>query len=144
MTARAVVIHSLDHARAALAAATRLRRPILLHSAEGAAAYAGAGWFLAMVAAARADYPAADCEAVLDCGTQGGVALAALRGGCPAIVLHGAPALRRKIAAIAAVHGAKLADAAQETLDLEHCPDPEAAVLAWLGEPGTHPATKAL
>jgi hypothetical protein len=143
MTARAVVIHSLDHARAALAAADRLCCPIVLQSAEGAGAYAGAGWFLAVVAAARADYPAVACEAVLDCGSQAGVALAALRGGCPTIVFQGDRKLRRKITAIAAAHGARLADAAPDALDLARCPDPETAVLAWLGELADAPETAA-
>ena len=132
MTGRAVIIHSLDHARAALAAAERFGTPVTLYSAEGAAGYAGATWFLAVVAAARADHPTATCEVVLDCGTAPGLALAALRAGCRAIVIRGEPALLRKIAAIAAASSARLDPGPREGLDLSRCPDPEAAVLAWL------------
>lgn len=135
MTARAVIIHSIDHARAALAAATRRDCPIVLYSAEGAAAYAGAAWFSAVVAAARSDYPTARCEAVLDCGDHAGLALAALRLGCRAIVLRGPAALRGKIAAIAKVRAARLVSGPKEALDLRHCPDPESAVMTWLGQP---------
>ena len=132
MAARAVIIHSIDQARAALAAATRLNRPIALYSAEGAAAYAGGAWFMAMVTAARADYPNAQCEAVLDCGDHPGLALAALRQGCRTIVLRSSPA-RRKIAAIASARSARLDPGAKEALDLRHCRDPESAVMSWLG-----------
>jgi hypothetical protein len=132
MTPRAVIIHSLAQARAALAAAERLDRPIILYSAEGAAAYGGAAWFRAVIAAAQAAHPRARCEAVLDCGDSAGLALAALREGCRAIVIRGAPALRRKLAAIAATTAARLDAGAGDALDLRHSMDPEAAVATWL------------
>ncbi len=44
MTARVNVFHSLDHARAALAAAPQLGVPVTLRSAPVAVAYAGAGY----------------------------------------------------------------------------------------------------
>jgi hypothetical protein len=139
----AVIVHSIDHARAALAVAARLRRPITLYSAEGAAAYAGAGWFRAMLAAAQAEHPAADCEAVLDCGSHAGLALAALRAGCPTIVFHGKQAIRRKIAAIAETRNARLDPGAGDALDLKRCHDPETAVTAWLGQSSRPPSKKA-
>jgi fructose/tagatose bisphosphate aldolase len=132
MTSRAVIIHSLEHARAALAAAERLDRPITLYSAEGAGSYGGAAWFQAIVAAAQASHPGARCEAVLDCGDSVGLALAALREGCRAIVVRGAPSVRRKIAAIAEVSAARLAADADGALDLHDSKDPESAVAAWL------------
>lgn len=135
MARHAIIIHSIDHARAALAVGAQLGHPITFYSAENAGAYAGAGWFQAVVTAARADYPAAECEAVLDCGGHAGLALAALRAGCPAIVFRGSAAQRRKIAAIAAAHGARLDAGAQEALDLGRCRDPQAVVAAWLGQP---------
>lgn len=132
VAADAIIIHSIDHARAALAVAARLGRPITLYSADGAVAYAGAGWFQAVVATARADYPVVECEAVLDCGPHVGLALAALRAGCPAIVFRGAAAQRRKIAEIAAVRGARVDAGVPDALDLGQCRDPQAAVTAWL------------
>ncbi len=132
MSRRAVIIHSLEHARAALAAAERTGAPIAVYSAEGAGAYAGAAWFLAVIAAARADHPRAAVEAVLDCGAAPGIALAALRAGCRAIVLRGEPALLRKIAAIAAASSARLDPGPSGALDLRRCRDPEAVVADWL------------
>lgn len=132
MTARAVIIHSLEQARAALAAAEPCGVPIVLYSAEGAAGYAGAAWFQAVVAAAHAAHPNARYEAVLDCGRHAGLALAALRGGCQAIVFRGDPALRRKLAAIATGMAARLDRGAARPLDLRHARNPQAAVAAWL------------
>lgn len=134
MTSRAVIIHSSAHARAALAAATRLNRPVTLYSAANAAAYGGAAWFAAIVTAARSDFPDAQCDAVLDCGDQAGWALAALRHGCRALVLRATPAIRDKIAAIAATQDARLDDGATAALDLRHCGDPDSAVMAWLAQ----------
>lgn len=105
----------------------------MLYSAEGAGAYAGAGWFQAVAAAARTDYPTAQCEAILDCGTHAGLALAALRAGCPAVVFRGPLAQRRKIAEVAAARGARLDSGTPGALDLGRCRDPQAAVAAWLG-----------
>lgn len=135
MAASAVIIHSLDHARAALAVAARLDRPIRIYSAEGAAANAGAAWFMAVVAAAQSDHPAARCEAVLDCGDHPGLALAALRQGCRAIVLRGSSAARKKIAEIAQASAARLMPGPSDALDLRHCRDLESAVMTWLSQP---------
>lgn len=132
MTSRAVIIHNLAHAQAALAAAERLDQPITLYSAEGAAAYGGAAWFQSIVAAAQDMHPRARCEAVLDCGDSAGLALAALRENCRAIVLRGAPSVRRKISTIAATRSARLDPGAKEALDLRLCTAPEEAVSRWL------------
>ena len=51
--ASAIIIHGLDHARAALSAAAECERRVILLSAPGAAGYAGAPWFLKVVALAR-------------------------------------------------------------------------------------------
>lgn len=79
----AVTIHGLDHARAALAPGL----PVLLLSAPGAALYAGAGWWRALIAAARAEHPAARMADLLDCADAPGQAMAALRLGQPALIL---------------------------------------------------------
>ncbi len=132
MTPRAVIIHSLEHARGALAAAEARGLPIVLYSAEGAAGSSGIGWFTAVIEAARADHPRATFEAVLDCGFNGALAVAALRSGCGAIVIRGTPALRRKLAAIAAGAAARIDNGARGALDLRHSKDPRGAVIAWL------------
>jgi hypothetical protein len=90
----AIVIHGLAHARAALAPGL----PVLLLSARGAAGYAGAGWWRALIAAAAspAQPDARVCGQqpdALDCGDQPGRALEALAAGCRVIILDRCPAL---------------------------------------------------
>ena len=89
----AVVVHGLNQARLALAPG----RPVLLLSGPAAAGYGGAGWWRALVAAARAGHPGRDRPAegwapdALDCGDQAGRALEALHMGCGIIVLDPCP-----------------------------------------------------
>ncbi len=129
---RIVVVHGLADAEAALGAAAALGVPVRLRSAPGAAAYAGAAWFQAAVAAARARAPAADAEAALDCGDRAGLALAALRQGLPLVRFTGARATAVKLAAIAARRGASLDTLRGPVLDLLDRPDAAAACRAWL------------
>ena len=110
---RAVVIHGLPHARMAL----QRGRPVTLLSAPGAPSYAGCGWWRALVAAARAEFPDMDPPDVLDCADAPGRALEALACGCGIIVLRRGPAFA-DIAERAASLGAILLDAAPPALDL--------------------------
>jgi len=84
----AVVIYGLAHARLAL----RPGRAVTLLSAPGAPSYAGCAWWRAVVAAARAEFPAMDPPNVLDCADAPGRALEALSLGCGIIVLRPGPA----------------------------------------------------
>ncbi len=95
-----------------MAAAEARGVSIVLYSADGAAGYSGIGWFTSVIDAARADHPRAVFEAVLDCGSNGALAAAALRGGCRAVVVRGTPALRRKLAAIATGMAARIDEGA--------------------------------
>ena len=84
----AVTVHGLPDARAALAPGF----PVLLLSGPGAAAYAGAGWWRAVVAHALAAHPEADAPDALDCADLPGRALEALAIGCRIIILEPCPA----------------------------------------------------
>ena len=129
---RAIVIHSLAHAITALEAAEEAGAPITLLSPPDFAAYGGAGFFNAIVRRARAKVPAARSDAVLDCGDAPGVALEALRAGVEAVRFGGKPAVRKKIAEIAAAHGAQLFTVRPHALDLLDAADTHAACRAWL------------
>ena len=133
---RVVIVHHLDHVRAALAAADALGTPVIVRSAPAAAAYGGAGWFRALVAAARVQYPGVAVTAVLDCGRDPGLALAALREGIPVVRLGGNRAARARVAEIAAAHGAALDSSRAHALDLLDLADPLAACRAWLAAAG--------
>jgi hypothetical protein len=130
----AVVVHGLDQAIAALAAAGP--RGVLLLSAPGAGGFAGAAWFLAVVAAAQRLHPAVRCAAALDCADAPGHALAALHAGAAIIVLDGGCPAFGAVAAAAAEAGATVLPARPAALDLGRADlrrrDDHARLAAWL------------
>lgn len=134
----AIMIHGLEQARAALAAAAELDRPVTLVSAPGAAGYAGAPWFLKVIALAAAERPEARWEAVLDCADKPGHVLAALRQGATTVRFTGPKQTAAKLVAIAEQSGARILTGRIAALDLLDEADPLAACRAWLagGPPG--------
>ena len=132
MDARAVIVHTLDQAEAAVAAAVELCVPLTLRSAPGAGAYLGAEVFQSIVDRACAECPEAPVHAVLDCGEDPGLALLALHVGVKGIALKANKKVRAKVADLAAQYDASLEDDAGAYLDLLECDDPTAAVRDWL------------
>jgi acyl-CoA reductase-like NAD-dependent aldehyde dehydrogenase len=100
-----IVVHSLAHATAALRAATRAGRAVVLASAPGAGSYVGPGWFRELIAAAREAVPEASFSALLDCGDDRGAALAAIRSQVEGVVFTGPADVARRLADIATQHG---------------------------------------
>ena len=130
MPSPCVIVHSLDHAAAALEAAAAAGRTVTLLSAPGAGIYAGPAWFKALAAAARAAVPAARCAAALDCGDDAGAAQAAIRAGVEAIVFTGPAEVGARLAAIAEARGIRLFTARPEAqLDLGALAFADAAAL---------------
>jgi hypothetical protein len=114
-----IIVYSLAHAVAALEAATAADREIVLLSAADAGTYAGAGWFKALIEAAREAFPAARFWALLDCGEQAGAVQAALRAGLEAVIFTGRPDVAERLTAIAGQQGARvLTVRPQPALDL--------------------------
>jgi len=70
-------------------------------SAVDAGIYAGAGWFKALVAAARNTVPTARFSEILDCGDHAGAVQAALRAGIAAVIFTGRSDVAERLAAIA-------------------------------------------
>jgi hypothetical protein len=128
-----IVVHALEQARAAVAAAAELGVPVTLVSAAGAGGYAGPLWFAALIEAAQHDHPEAAVTAVLDCADEPGTALAALRAGVKHVRFTGPEPVRRRIAEIAAALGAAIEnDQVAGALDLLDHHDPKGAALAFL------------
>src|SRR5262245_33385008 len=100
---REIVIHSLDHARAALSAAAALNVPVTLASARGAAMQAGPAWFKALIDEAKAMHADVALTAILDCSDEPGAVLAALRAGLTQLRFRGAAATQVKLEAMGAV-----------------------------------------
>jgi len=133
-TTHAIVVHGVEDAFAAVAAARPLDAPLTLISAPGAAAYAGPVWFLEIVAQARATAPELAVSGMLDCADDAGHALAALRAGVEAIVFTGDAAIAEKLTAIARATGATVRDTRPPALDPAGGPQQEAACRAWLSQ----------
>ncbi len=138
-TAPAVIIHGLAQARWALSKAGPAG--VLLLSAPGAAGYAGAAWFLAVVTRARQDFAHARCGAALDCGDAPGLALGAIRAGVRTVILDPSCPAFAAVAAAAEEARAALWDAAPEALDIGGL-DPkrradQARLAAWLSAIGS-------
>ncbi|MBI3453192.1 MAG: hypothetical protein HY057_10295 [Rhodospirillales bacterium] len=133
----AIIVRSLAEARAALAAAAALGRPVTLLSPPGAAGYAGPMYFGEMIAAARAEFPHAEIEAILDCGDAPGHVLGALRYGLKTLRFTGPHAAAAKLAEIAAASGARLIAGEIPALDLHGRDNAEAVCRAWLAD-GAH------
>src|SRR5262249_12432028 len=131
--ARAVVIHELAHARAALAVAAELEVPVELWSAPGAAAYAGAGWFDAVMRAAGNKTPSAVFIGVLDCDDRADLCQGALRQGLKHVCFRGSRAVSARLADIAGQWGATLHRKRPPALDLCNNADADSACRAWLG-----------
>jgi len=130
---RRIIIHSLADARAALAAAAAAKVPVILASAEGAAAYAGAMWFRAVVERACAEFPKARITAVLDCADEGGMVLNAFRHGFTNVRFTGNRAALHRLGENTATHGATIETGqAPPALDLRDECDPETACQRYL------------
>ena len=133
MTPRAIIVHELDHAVAALAAARELAAPICLWSAPDAASYAGIGWFDGMVRQLRALPGGGDLEMVLDCGDRAELVQAALRQGLRAVCYAGDKRIAERLANIARQRRAKLyLRRPSQALNLLYVRDPVTACRRWL------------
>jgi len=131
-----IIIHSAADALAALSIADQLGVGVTLLSAPGAAAYIGATVFRDMVAAAVKAHPLVAVTAVLDCGDDPGLAMGAMRHGITAVRISNPPEIRAKLKDIAGQRGVLVDEGDGPVLDLLGMKDPEAALRAWLTEPG--------
>jgi hypothetical protein len=122
-----VVVHHLEQARAALAAAAEVGCAIQLRSAPGAAGYAGVGYLKALGEQAGQ-------ELVIDCGDDAGLVMAALRTGCRRLVFSGSEEVGRRLADMAEQLDAELVAEthAPELLILQPEDDPAAALRSRL------------
>jgi hypothetical protein len=126
---RAVMIHGLADARAALAA----RRPVTLLSASGAGLYAGCLWWRGIVDLVRRETSVPDNAImdILDCADGSGQAMAALRAGVRHLVLWREAPGWNAAAEIAAKQGGCLMATAPASLDMAH-KDAHRRLDAWL------------
>jgi hypothetical protein len=129
----AFIVHDLAQARIVFAAASVAQVPVRIESAAGAAGHAGAGWWAAMIAAARHEYPEVEATCILDCGEEPGRALGAVREGVEAIRCRARPRARARLEALAEAAGVLFVTGTRgPALDLGAVVEPGAAAAAWL------------
>jgi hypothetical protein len=126
------IVHSLSQAKAAVSVAAAHNSAVTLLSAPGAAAYAGAGWFAAVIRAVRESQLGADVAGILDCGSRADLVQAAFRQGIMQVVFRGDIRLLRPLRDIARQQGGTILRRRPAACDLRHAADPEAACSAWL------------
>lgn len=120
----AVIVHDLAEAKAALAAAIDIGRPVVVWSAPEAAIYAGVGWFAAVERRARAANPEASARFVLDCGGRADLIQEAFREGIEETCFTGRASLAERLADIATKLRVKLHRRRPRALDLGETKDP--------------------
>ena len=116
------MVHHLDQARAALAAAAEIGCAIELRSAPGAAGYAGVGYLKALG-------DQAGQELLIDCGDDAGLVMAALRTGCRRIAFSGSAELAGRLADMAEQSGATLVPETQAPELIMLQPEDDAAAV---------------
>lgn len=131
MTGRCIIIHTLDHARAALSAARGLGVPVTLATASGASAYLGPGWLPQVAVLARQEFPETEADFILDCGERAGDVMAALRAGSRKLRFGGPDAVFEKLRQIAEAQDAEVIRDAPPALDLLDSDTPEKACRDW-------------
>jgi len=134
-----IIVHDRVQADAALSAAGSAGVAIVLMSPPGAGATLGPGVFKAMTDEAMAAYPETTAAAVLDCAAEAGIALAAIRHGCPHIAIDLPKDVAAKIEDMAAqsrtvVH----VPSAGAVLDLGAGPEPEHRAQVFLNRELAH------
>ena len=132
MAGRVVIVHSLEDARAAVAAAGELGVPVTLASAPGAAGYLGALWFRELLTMIEDEHPDVAIDALFDCADKPGFVLAALRQGLRRLRFTGPKATAATLAAMADDYGAEIVTGRLTALDLLDRPDAQDACRRWL------------
>jgi len=128
----ALVIHDLDHARAALAASSGLGIAVLLVTAPGAARSGGPAYLKAVIDRAAEGFPSSQWSALIDCGDRPGDVFASLDAGWRRLAFTGAPVAGQRLGEIAAGRGASLEHLPASSLDLAFEADPRSASRTWL------------
>ena len=123
MSIISVIIHDLHQARAAVVQANAIGVQLELRSPSDGATILGPGVFKAIADDLAHTHPFAAPAVILDCGTNAGMAMAALRQGCKDICVNVPAKTHSKIAAIAQAQSARLHGPVDNALDLAAATD---------------------
>ena len=133
-TSAEVICHSRKHFEAAFDVAREQARwvTILVRTAPGAAAYAGALYLWSAAQSAKQS-PSEPKFVVVDCEDDPSLVLAALRGGWINFAFKGCPTTHKKVCQIVHQNGGSIIQIDQNpVLDLINIPAPAEHLRAWL------------
>ena len=105
-----IIVHDLVQATAVLAVASQHNRPVLLRSPESTSAAIGPAIFVETTKLARARHPKGFAGAIFDCGTEAGLAIAAIRYGDCHVIVNTESETTEKIKKLAEAKGVKALD----------------------------------
>ncbi len=128
------IIHGRDHADCVAQASEQSGLPALLFSDRGAMLSLGPEVFLEIITSTRRRFPGSQIEGVLDCASDAGAALGALRRGVLHISLNAPEPTQTKIIDIARQLGATVQKYPTNALDLAYLDEPMTTVLRHLME----------
>ncbi len=123
---RPVIVHHAEHVRLTCAVAARSSAQPTLLTPPGAAAYAGVAYLKQLAGNAQG------LEAIIDCGDDAGLAMAAIRVGWRDLHLDGDPEILAKVDNMLGQVGGHLHRTLPPALDLGTAADPKAELMAWL------------
>jgi hypothetical protein len=130
----AIIVHNLDHARAATRTAAEAGVSLELWSAPDASSYLGAAVFREIVDAARSEISNVDVLGVMDCGKNPGYALEAFRHGIKSVSIDLPVETQARLGDIAKQCGAAILESLPNMLDLLDCQEPEDACRHWFSK----------
>ena len=120
----AFTYYSRQHVTAALEAAAAIDRRVTLVTPPNGATSAGPEVYFEMIQAGRADVPQASADAIVDCGSDAGTVMRALRCGWRTLRYSGDRATHAKLAEMANQLGGTIERALPATIDLHAARDP--------------------
>jgi len=127
-----IVIHNIEHARAALKASSATKVSIAIVSAPYAGCYAGVSWFVKIEEKIRKEFSKTKAIFILDCGDEPGVALEAFRLGVKFIFLKGNKKIIKKISEIGLKKKSSLYQKKLKILDLKDKINFSEQCIIWL------------
>lgn len=128
----AIIIHSIDDARAAFKAASDLGVALTLQSAPHAIFYAGGLYLLTLFQQAQSEFPDVAAIFILDCGDAGAETVSAMHMGHKHIRSSALAPLFTKLHDIAQQLGVQVITTPFETIDIRHDHNPIQKSKEWL------------
>jgi hypothetical protein len=127
-----VLVHNIDHVRAALDVAAEFRVALTLQNPAESLQYLGIGYIKSMIDEAVLQRPDAPHTFICDAGNNPAIVQEAFKAGFQTVRFEGSESVRDQLVSIATQYGGViLGDTPDDMLDLCFAEDPKAACRRW-------------